>query len=46
MDHLICNHVSRKVQKSGLRNRFEKSGLRKMVLQTWIFFSGSRKLVD
>ena len=43
LDHLIFNHFSRKVQKSGLRNLvrkiwFEKSGWRKMVLQTWIFW--------
>ena len=30
----------------GVEKWFQKSGLRKMVLQTWIFFSGSRKLVD
>ena len=51
MDHLICNHFSRIVWKSGSRNLvreiwFKKSGSRKMVLQKWIFFSGSRKVVD
>ena len=41
VDHLICNHFSRKVLKSGLRN---------LVREKWIFklgfFSGSRKAVD
>jgi hypothetical protein len=57
INHLICNHFSRKVvleiwfEKSGSRNLvreiwFEKSGSRKVVLKTRIFFSGSRKVVD
>ena len=51
LDHLICNYFPRKVQKSGSTNLvreiwFEKSCSRIMVLQTWISFSGSRKVVD
>ena len=43
VDHSICNHISRKVLKSGSRNLvqeiwFKKSDSSKMVLQTWIFF--------
>jgi hypothetical protein len=43
MDHFICNHFSRKVYKSGSRNQvreiwIEKSGSRKMVLQTFFFW--------
>ena len=35
--HLICNHISK---------WFEKSGLRKVVREIWFEKSGSRKVVD
>ena len=37
MDHLFCNHFSRKLQKSGLR---------KVVREIWFKKSGWRKVVD
>ena len=51
MDHLFGNHFSGKMKKSGSRNMvreiwFEKSGLKKMVLQTWIFFLVQEKWLN
>ena len=45
VDHLICNHFSRKVQNSGLKTLvrevwFEKSGSKNLVREIWFEKSG------